>query len=569
MAQWPIALYQAIEKDVGSYMLGIKPNMELPPDADHMTYSAVALLKSIFKKWNESSDTADAAAYAKFSACNNSCANWSLNLEWESDRLLYGEFLKEVDNFLHPSGALLVESFDQILDHARCGPGASLGSNHQSFYAKMYDSKMATTSMDLYVMYRDHVSRYPTMCEAECQRRIAWGYPNLVDCSKLSFVPKTTDISRIICSEPSLNMYFQLGLGALLEGRMRSRFGIDLATQPDKNRLLARIGSETGGFATIDLSSASDCISLNLCKQIFPAWFLETLMSLRSPYCRIGTDRVKLEMMSTMGNGFTFPLQTVIFSCLIRAAYNVEGIPLQSSCGNEWGCFGDDIICRTECVRHVLRLLQLLGFVTNGSKTFFEGPFRESCGTDWFNGHPVRGVYLKRLDTPQDYCIAVNLLNTWTAYTGIPLINGISWLTKRFRGNYPFVPFDESNDSGIRVPFAVLERKNYRRDRNGTMVYRAYRSQPIFYTFNDDGSIIYPRKAKRNLGYNPSGLLLSFLRGEVVRCKISCRNDRVSYRPKLVCTPFWDYKPSSSTDVYRMTWQQWETAVLINISNSL
>jgi hypothetical protein len=564
----PDALYSAVVEDVKAFLPnGSVPFDRLAPDASYKQVAATLLVNSLLKKWLPS-DTKepDRLAYEKFLAANRRCKDWKFSPEWESDLELFGEFRRELDDFFHPMGGPLVESYYDILSQSRCGPGASLGSSHNSFYAKMFSSKMATTSTSLYTLYRNYHEWFPELHEAECLRREELGYPKIVDSSSMCFVPKTRDISRMICVEPSLNMYFQLGLGAILEGRLRDYFRIDLSTQPLENRRLAQVGSKTGQFSTIDLSSASDSVSLSLCRAVLPGWFYDILMDLRVPFTKYGNEKVRLEMISTMGNGFTFPLQTIIFSCLIRAAHRVSGVSILDGSRRNWSCFGDDLICDTKAYRNLVRLLSLTGFSVNGSKTFFEGPFRESCGTDWFFGRPVRGIYLKSLNTPQDTCVAINLLNEWSAYTGIPLIRGITYLMGGLRTSL-YVPYSENMDSGIRVPSSFLKKEHFRYDSNGTMIYRAYESRPK-YIFFEEKVIRYPRQVKRrDLIFNPSGLLISFIRGELVRGRISIRHDNMRYRTKLRCSLFWDYIDLNLFDGTRFSWQQWETAVLINFSN--
>jgi hypothetical protein len=568
MGSHPVALYSAILADVTDYAsfgpvgLGCSP-----PGASYKQVASSCLLSSLLKKWvPEQSKDLDDKCYEKFLTSNKTCENWRISFEWESDRLLYGEFLREIDNFLHPRGTELITGWYDILSKARCGPGSSIGAGHQSFYAKMFSSKMAVTDATLYTLYRSYIQWSPTSLDAECHRYREFGLPLVTDSSKCSFVPKTSEISRMICIEPSLNMFYQLGLGAILEDRLESWYNINLSVQPSRNRRLACQGSKDGSFSTIDLSSASDSISLGMCKAIFPKWFYDYLERLRSPYMLKGIEKVRLNMVSTMGNGFTFPLQTFIFSALIRAAYRVNGIHIRNGEHCNWACFGDDLICDTRVYRSVKRLLDLLGFSVNSAKTFFEGPFRESCGTDWFYGQPVRGVYIKSLDTPQDYHVAVNLLNEWTAYTGIPLRNGIDYLMQGLKKKF-FVPYDEMIDSGVRVPFEFIRGGSIRRDPNLSILYRHFVSRPVRISF-DDGAIRAPSRLRNKLIYNPSGLMESLLFGELVAGKISTRQSTSNYRLKLRCTPNWDYmRTEILTNGLSISWQQWETAVLINMSN--
>jgi hypothetical protein len=134
-------------------------------------------------------------------------------------------------------------------------------------------------------------------------------------------------------------------------------------------------------------------------------------------------------MISTMGNGFTFPLMTTILSSAVRAVYREMGILIKDNplawnhdavVPGNWAVFGDDIIVCREAYDMLVTFLHELGFRVNLTKSFNSGLFRESCGHDYLGGHDVRGVYLKRMTSRQDIAVAVNLLNDWSFRTSIP-----------------------------------------------------------------------------------------------------------------------------------------------------
>jgi hypothetical protein len=565
MSLSPTVLYNAIFSDVCHFLpLDYSGPAENVPGASHKQVAASALLRSLLKKWvYQNTDSADRNAKEKFLTFNKKCRDWRLTPEWWRDDLLLEYFRDEIYRFLHPGGRFLFESYYDIIEAGRTGPGSSIGASGQSFYAKLFSSKLSSTSDDLYQMYSAYIRLFPEWANAEIIRSANYGSPMYVNSSRSSFVPKSDDISRMICTEPSLNMLFQLGIGTLIEGRLRGSFDLDLSTQPFINQRLARIGSMTGQFSTIDLSSASDSISVSMCRQFLPSWFFETLIETRSPSTLLDGVPVVLDMMSTMGNGFTFPLQTFMFSCLVRAAYRACGIRIRDGQFGNWACFGDDLIVEKASFSAVIRLLGLLGFQVNSSKTFYEGYFKESCGADWFNGQPVRGVYIRKLHSPQDIFVAINLLNDWTSLTGISLNCGISYLmTGLNRKEKSFlVPFDENNDAGIRVPSLLLPIR--KRDRNGSLIYKVYRACRTSVRIGD-GTIHVPRGCKK-LIYNPSGLLMAFLRGEVIHGMITVRQNRTLYRSKRRCTPYWDYLPAqTSRNGCEVYWMRWETATLSN-----
>lgn len=202
---------------------------------------------------------------------------------------------------------------------------------------------------------------------------------------RLSFVPKNAKTDRGICTEPSLNVIFQRGIGAYMTQRL-SRFGVDLLDQ-SCNKILAMWGSRTGALATLDLSSASDLISKEVVYHLLPYEWAEFLAYGRSSECSVDGKLVTLEKFSSMGNGFTFPLESLIFFALARAVCpDVNDVV---------SIYGDDIILPTERSAELIRVLEAVGFSVNTEKSYVSGPFRESCGGDFLLGSDIRPYYLK------------------------------------------------------------------------------------------------------------------------------------------------------------------------------
>jgi len=148
-----------------------------------------------------------------------------------------------------------------------------------------------------------------------------------------------------------------------------------------------------------------------------PLWF-DQLDDLRSKFTQVDGRWVRLEKFSSMGNGFTFELETLIFAALTCAAVRENGGLGQL--GKDVFVFGDDIIAPDSQFRNVESVLKYFGFALNEEKSFYGAvPFRESCGGDYFAGQPVRGYYLKQLPRgPED---------------SIPMANGIYAMAERLR----------------------------------------------------------------------------------------------------------------------------------------
>jgi len=232
----------------------------------------------------------------------------------------------------------------------------------------------------------------------------AWGRNDLRRRGDLSWVrgnryltvPKTGLIDRSIAVEPAINVFFQLGLGTSIRQRLRNNTGWDLDRAQDIHRLIAKESSSTREFATLDLSNASDTVSKELVRLLLPAKWFEELNALRSPATLVDGHWHVLEKFSSMGNGYTFELETLIFSALTSVLLEKSGH--QGLLGHDLFVFGDDIIIPTDTFSDVCAMLKYCGFLLNQEKSF-NGPvmFRESCGGDYFDGHDVRPYSIKEL----------------------------------------------------------------------------------------------------------------------------------------------------------------------------
>jgi hypothetical protein len=467
------------------------------------------------------------------------------------------------------------KSTSDLYDRGRCGPGASLGANGVDFYTKLFSSELTATSFDVYYEYAAWCAADPNWRDAEFTRLTTFGLPNITCESQVTFVPKNRDTMRTICTEPTLNMFVQLGIGAILEDRLRSFFGIDFSCQQDRNAELARLGSIAGAISTIDLESASDSMSLGMLAEVLPGWVFDLLCSYRCPFTRVRGERVLLQMVSTMGNGFTFPLQTILFSCCVQAVSKQMHARMRraDASWSPWGVFGDDIACPTFMVDRLVRLLNILGFQVNSEKSFtgkYE-TFRESCGYDYYLGHNVRGVYCKTLRTPQSRFVAINLLNDWSARWGIPLIRTIGYLRDSVR--VLAIPPWKGHDAGIRVPIEAI-RSGYTsvflstKDRNRFLFRYQEAVVPSLRVLDD--VIAIPRNLNRvtRRFYSPSGLLIAAIGGYLKGGRIPLalkQGETPCYRTKSGATPCWGPTDEQIRAQGSGFWERWNTAVLVNL----
>lgn len=237
------------------------------------------------------------------------------------------------------------------------------------------------------------------------------GELSYVQGNRYSTAPKNGKTYRSIACEPSINMFYQLALGRQLRSRLHRRGHWDLDRAQELHRQVAESSSVTREFATLDLSNASDTVCKNLVKILMPPSWYDQLSGLRSPKTLIDGKWVVLEKFSSMGNGFTFELETLIFAALSVVVTRECGG--RGWLGRDVFVFGDDIIVKNNYARPLKSVLGFFGFTLNEEKSFYgDESFRESCGGDYFAGKPVRPYFLKEEPNgPQDYIAIANGLS--------------------------------------------------------------------------------------------------------------------------------------------------------------
>lgn len=208
--------------------------------------------------------------------------------------------------------------------------------------------------------------------------------------NRLAWVPKDVSKCRQIAVEPSLNVFIQKGIGNYLIQLLKRKGIADLETGQTTHRRLVR--EEWDSIGTIDLSDASDRISVACVKAILPPDWFALLNAARSHFYKDGSKWQRYQSFSSQGNAFTFPLETLIFKAVALAhSLHPERVSV----------YGDDIISDRGDAEAISLALATYGFKVNTEKSFWgqhAGPmkfFRESCGEDTYFGHSVRPVFYK------------------------------------------------------------------------------------------------------------------------------------------------------------------------------
>jgi len=214
--------------------------------------------------------------------------------------------------------------------------------------------------------------------------------------SRLCFVPKNRRKCRIICAEPALLQYLQQGLRRPLYKALEDSPNVDINLRDQTiNQVVAKESSEHGYYATLDLKSASDRLSMQLVGALFPTPLFAKMVACRSTSTVDPTGQIHhLKKFGSMGNALTFPVQTIVFWSLICAQRILCGDREAEAVSDTW-VYGDDIICPSHHADAVIMALESCGLKVNRNKSFITGLFRESCGMHAFNGMNVTPAYLR------------------------------------------------------------------------------------------------------------------------------------------------------------------------------
>jgi hypothetical protein len=328
-----------------------------------------------------------------FLSCELECLRTNRRLYSLTERTFSDSYPEGVHDFFNRARKIVSEILGPCPDlvEGKFGPGATFGDRGQLCTIPDKMSSEPTFTPDSWPFL------FPwsgTLWASACS--VSGKLPKRTFGNRFTTVPKDSTKFRGIAVEPSINVFFQLGYGKVIRRRL-SRRGINLDEGQDIHRQLACAASIEGHLCTLDLKNASDTICKNLVKLLLPPRWFEVLSSLRSPKTFFRGSFRLLEKFSSMGNGFTFELETLIFLSLVAAIVGGDSI------GKTVFAFGDDLIMPTESSQDVISMLKFCGLTVNVRKSFVDGDFRESCGGDFFKGSAVRPYFLKESPTePQE-----------------------------------------------------------------------------------------------------------------------------------------------------------------------
>lgn len=398
-------------------------------------FSDVQLTKLLSKyPFKGSEDVAHVVAVEKLlkQETKNALTNyrWGVGQFTHAEREFIDRVAVELERILGPA-----PTPDEVLQNAAWGPGTVVG---YSFDGGKTGSEMKFASRQtvtplLHPVACSVVDYYPSWSAAMAAHGPVTNWLEVVPGDQLFTVPKKFEENRCAMKQPSINIWLSRGIGVVIRKRLKSRAGLHLKFQQTVNKEMARIGSLTGVFCTLDLTSASDSNCRAVLRSVLsPAWFAwlystasKSFRFSRSPSDKTATQSQSYQMMSSMGCGYTFELETALFlaiaRCVVPCCWSVQdetfdtnGVRRVRSPKATYphvGVNGDDIIIPTAYAEQMISALSLFGFTVNAAKSHYQpGPgFRESCGGDYLFGVAVRPLFFtRRLDDGPAIVAAAN-----------------------------------------------------------------------------------------------------------------------------------------------------------------
>lgn len=229
-----------------------------------------------------------------------------------------------------------------------------------------------------------------------------------------NFVNKTYMIQRPTFKECVGDIALQCGIGDILAESLAFN-GYDVSTLPDLHKQLAELGSVTGNIATFDMKGGSENVYTALGEYMLHEDIYEVCSRARTRQVDVDGIRYEYPNMATAGNGFCFPLETIIFLSLQMAVCAYNGLKPRvrrvkrmrtsirriekNGYHNLCSTFGDDVIIPTSFSPMFIEFFSKLGIVLNLDKSFYSGTFRESCGGHFDNGRDINCFNMKTVPT--------------------------------------------------------------------------------------------------------------------------------------------------------------------------
>lgn len=365
----------------------------------------------------------ESAAYQLWNNDEHRCKRTNQKLVAYRNRFLAGRktlpWMREVQRMREFCAYVLGEQpdLDAVKAMSKYGPGASVGvrgdATHYANKVLSWDCTSGCVDLAVDALALDkgawevfgfdpRESTNPSAIDGFKREARKLVLDSVCNHDTLIFIFKNAKALRSITVQPTLSGMVQLGIDAVVKQLLLERANIDLTDQ-SLNRRLAFLGSrdwltDPNPWCTIDKKSASNLIAKLLPGFVLPGAWSKLLWSTRSPLYQtppaMGGDIRQYEMYAGMGNGTTFGVESLFF---LAAAYAVSEVDEPSALRRDrfFSIFGDDLLIRQGHAAKYIEFIEYLGFRINHDKSFISGPFRESCGADYWNGINVRPAYVR------------------------------------------------------------------------------------------------------------------------------------------------------------------------------
>lgn len=414
-----------------------------------------------------------------------------------------------------------------LFDHGSFGPGATTLLSRAEAYTdnKVLDLSVTPRALKYVNLDLGTSKVWNDICRDARVSEIRYVRGN-----KVTTVSKNSKTDRTIAIEPCVNLFYQKGIGAWLKGLLL-KVNVDLFDQ-SRNQSFARM-AYSKGYATVDLKGASASISRELVWNLVPYELASVMDDLRSPLYELDGATGIYEQFSSMGNGFTFELESLIFWAISQAVIDTVRPPERGL-----AVFGDDIVIHQDCLPLLKTVFEFCGFELNSKKTHYLGGFRESCGKHYFFGMDVSPIYQKeRIDVLEEAYRLANrirrLARDRCAGAGSEGVLRPAWLAaveavrrlEEDRGVYFEVPISSELDTGLALPLQEMKGYAWLRFKHGDRLVR--KKIPHRYDRNSMSTRYYIWSERRKRKYRKASTYAAWLRNDKYRPEIPFENSRL------------------------------------------
>jgi len=409
------------------------------------------------------------------------------------------ELYRFYEGLLHVLGE--APPIDDILEEAHYGPGSTISiRGREVHYARKLEAEECVPSaVDLAArsLLHDkavwaHIGLDPTYSHVESAQE---GFVRVMrerlqaKCvvhDRLMFIHKNIDSLRSIGAQPTCSGMLQLGVHSVVAPMLKT-IGVDLADQ-SWNQEMAKRGSlaweSENPICTLDKTDASNLQVKNLIVFLYPPAWAKLLMRIRTPGYEappeFGGGTFDYEMYAGMGNGTTFVVETLTFWAAAYATSEYATVE-EFVKSKEFAVYGDDVALPRSHATRYMRFAQFLGFRFNMKKTFLDGPFRESCGADFYAGVAVRPATVDSetgILTMQDL---IGIHNTLADNRTFSMEKACGRIVRLFKERmYPLVPTDPAGNLGFR-PLGERSVYDIVRDNQGKAILSSVWHRPRSY----------------------------------------------------------------------------------------